>query len=132
MRRVGAFLVAPFPVAFFQSVVVALWPKEGMGVFENPPSMFAAMCIYFYSFGLLLGIPAWLILRRRKASGSQAFAIAGLIAGLLPIGLALGWTTIQEGSTAYVAAYNLLLFGVGGLVAGWTFRKLSQRSPATV
>ena len=126
MRRAWAFLVAPFPVALFQSIVVALWPKEGMGVFENPPSMFVAVCIYFYFFGVLLGLPAWLILRRRTAFGPWAFAMTGLAVGLLPIGATLAWMVSQEGFTAYVLIYNLLLFGLGGLAAGWMYWRISR------
>lgn len=57
LRSIGAFVVAPFPAALFQAIVVAIWPKQGQGVFENPPSMFVALCLYFYIFGLLLGLP---------------------------------------------------------------------------
>ena len=127
LRRAGAFLAAPFPAAIFQSIVVAVWPKEGQGVFEHQASMFIAVCTYFYVFGLLIGVPAWLIMRKRNTMGLQAHALAGLVVGILPVGTALGWTIIQGASSAYVVAYNLLLFGLGGMAAGATFWLISRR-----
>ncbi len=46
LRTLGAFFVAPFPVALVQSVVVGLWPKPGQGIFANPASMFVAVCLF--------------------------------------------------------------------------------------
>jgi hypothetical protein len=100
-----------------------------MGVFHNPTSMFVAICIYYYLSGLLIGVPAWLIMRKRSAIGLRAFAIVGLIIGLLPAGAALGWTIIQGKASDYVVAYNLLFFGLGGLVAGSTYWLIARRSP---
>jgi hypothetical protein len=67
-RTLSAFLIAPFPVALIQSAVVGLWPKAGEGVFEHPVSMFVAICLYFYVVGMVLGLPAWLVMRRRSAT----------------------------------------------------------------
>jgi hypothetical protein len=128
LRSAWAFLAAPFPAALFQSVVVALWPKEGMGVFENPPSMFVAVCIYFYLFGLLIGMPAWLVMRKCNAMGLRAFAITGLVVGLLPVGIALGWTVIQGDVSAYVVTYNSMFFALGGMVAGSSYWLITRRS----
>jgi len=127
LRSAWAFLAAPFPAALFQSIVVALWPKEGMGVFENPYSMFVAVCIYYYLFGLLIGFPAWLIMRKRGAMVLRAYAITGLVVGLLPVGAALGWTIIQGSVSAYIITYNLLFFGLGGLAAGSTYWLIARR-----
>ena len=127
LRTLGAFVVAPFPVALFQSTMVALWPKEGMGVFENPPSMFVALCIYFYLFALLLGVPAWLIFRRGKQLGLGTFVTLGLLVALLPSGTALLLTAMKGGATAYMVAYNVALFGIGGAVAGALFWFIAVR-----
>jgi hypothetical protein len=128
LRSAWAFLTAPFPAALFQSIVVALWPKEGMGVFQNPPSMFVAVCIYYYLSGLLIGVPAGLIMRKRNTLSLRAYATAGLVVGLLPVGAAVGWTIIQGGASAYVSAYNLLFFSLGGLAAGSTYWLIARRS----
>lgn len=121
MRTLGAFLVAPFPVALFQAVIVGLWPKEGMGVFENPLSMFVALCLYFYIFGLLIGVPAWILLRGRGAISLPLLMKVGLLAGLIPVGSALAVSAIRGQLSAYALVYNLLLFGLGGLAAGAVF-----------
>lgn len=127
-RSALAFLVSPFPAALVQSIVVASWPKKGMGVFENPPSMFVAVCIYFYFFGLLIGAPASMVMRRRKPVDLRAYAIIGLIVGLLPVCAALGWMIIRTGASTYVVAYNLLFFGLGGMAAGLCFWMIVRRS----
>ena len=128
LRNAWAFIAAPFPAALLQSIVVGLWPKEGMGVFQNPASMFVAICIYYYLFGLLIGLPAWLVMRRRSEMGLRAYAIVGLIVGLLPVGTALGWTILQGNVLAYIVAYNLLFFGLGGLAAGSTYWLIARLS----
>jgi hypothetical protein len=128
LRIALAFVAAPFPAALFQSIVVALWPKQEMGVFENPPSMFVAICIYYYFFGLLIGVPAWLVIRKRNALNVRTYAMAGLLVGLLPVGAALGWTIIQAHTSTYVLAYNLAFFGLGGVAARWTFWSISRRA----
>jgi hypothetical protein len=121
MRRPLAFLAAPVPAALFQSFVVALWPKEAaLGVFKHPASMFVVILIYFYLFGLLIGVPTFLALRRRT-SGLIAPMLAGSVAGILPVGLALGVSSSAAWTTAYVVIYDLLFFGLGGAAAGWLY-----------
>ena len=127
LRRVWAFLLAPFPAALFQSIVVALWPKQE-GIFAHPASMFVAICIYYYAFGVLLGTPAWLVLRRRQAMTLGSCAIVGLLVGLLPAGLALAWTIMQGQASAYVVAYDSIFFALGGMAAGATFWLVTRDS----
>ena len=121
LRTALAIVASPFPAAIFQSIVVALWPKEGMGVFEHPVSMFVAIYIYYYIFGLIIGIPARLLIGMRRPVGLRPYALAGLLVGLLPAGAALGWTISQGQASTYVVAYNLAFFGLGGLAAGSLF-----------
>ena len=118
----AAILVAPFPVALLQSVVVGIWPKPGSGVFENPPSMFVALCLYFYLAGFFLGVPAWLILRKRALAGPRPFAIIGAVIGFAPVGAGLmAMSFLGRPPALYLVAYDLLLLGVGGAVAGLVF-----------
>ena len=132
MRTAFAAAVAPFPAAFVQSVMVALWPKEGMGAFEHPASMFVVICLFYYIFGLLIGVPAWLIARKRKPVSLRAWLFIGLLVGVLPVAAALAWMAIRGEATAFVAAYNLAFFGFCGLVAGWTFRTIRPRPRSPV
>lgn len=121
-RTAAAILVAPFPVALVQSVVVGIWPKPGRGVFENPPSMFLALCLYFYLAAMLLGGPAWLILRKRLPAGPRPYAIMGAVIGFAPVGTGLALMSFQgRPPTLYLLMYDLLLLGVGGAVAGLVF-----------
>jgi len=125
-RSVAASIIAPFPVALVQAIVVSLWPKIGKGVFEHPLSMFVAIDLYFYIFGLLLGLPACLILRRRSTN-LNAFVLLGAFVGLVPVGLALVVMTLRGQASVYVVIYNLMLFGLGGVVAGAVFWRLAVR-----
>lgn len=90
--------------------------------------MFVAVCIYYYFFGLLLGLPAWLVMRKRNAVGLRAHAIIGLIVGLLPVAAALVWTALKDGTSVYIATYNLLFFGLGGMAAGWMYWRVARRN----
>lgn len=126
LRTFGAFFAAPIPVALFQSVVVALWPKAGEGIFEHPASMFVAVCLYFYSVGLLLGVPAWLFIRRRSAR-LRTYMMLGLAAALIPVVASLVATASSGEGSAYLIIYNLCLFGVGGMMAGAVFWRISIR-----
>lgn len=134
MKRVAlGFLLAPFPVAFLQSVVVALWPKKGMGVFEHPLSMFVALCLLFYLFEVFLALPLYLALRNRGPHSMIAYAVTGTMLTLLPIIAALGVTVARGGLSAYAASYNLALFALGGFLAGAVFWRVitprAQTSP---
>ena len=122
-----AFIVAPFPVALIQAVVVALWPKAGKGVFEHPSSMFIAMALYFYIFGLLLGVPAWLIVRKRSTS-VKAFIFIGSLVALVPVGAALAMMIMRGQASAYVVSYIFALFSLGGMAAGALFWALASRN----
>lgn len=121
LRSIWAYLLAPFPVALFQAAVVGLWPKLGTGIFENPASMFVALCLYFYVFGALIGLPMWIVVRKHLNGGMRGYALLGLIVGLAPAGAAIAYMISQGQASAYVATYNTLLFGLGGVIAGATY-----------
>lgn len=121
LRKLGAFLLAPFPAALFQSVVVALWPKPGRGVFANPLSMFALVCFYFWLFGLLLGLPAWAILRKRLSPTLRTFVLVGLFVEVVPICVSLAILVARGQASVYTVTYNVLLFAIGGTIAGAVF-----------
>ena len=121
MRRLWAFLMAPFPAALIQAIVVGVWPKAGKGVFEHPASMFVVVCLYFYLFGLLLGLPVSILLKKRSLQDSKAYLLAGLVAGLLPVAVALAWSAGHDWASTYIVTYNLLFFGLGGVSAGWLY-----------
>jgi len=97
MKRVGlAFLIAPFPAALIQSIVVALWSKEGMGVFEHPASMFVAICLLFYLVELVLALPLYFKLRKRLPRRMSTYGLAGTFLVILPIIAGLG-VSVGEG-----------------------------------
>lgn len=131
MKRILlAFLVAPFPAAFIQSVVVALWPKEGMGVFEHPLSMFVAICLLFYLIEIVLALPLYLAVRKRGPHTMISYAVSGTVLALLPIIIALGVSVASGELSTYAVAYNLAFFALGGSLAGVVFWHLTTRREA--
>ncbi|WBY09225.1 hypothetical protein PIB19_07775 [Sphingomonas sp. 7/4-4] len=122
-----AFLLAPIPAAFFQATVVAIWPKEGTGLYEHPLSMFVAICLVFYTFGLLLGLPLLWFLKERRMPSLRGYALGGAIITLLPTAVHLGWIAFLGGLTPYIAIYHIAFFGVGGAAAGAIFYVIAQR-----
>ena len=133
VRTLLAFLAAPVPGALIQSAVVALWPKPGLGVFERPLSMFVAIALFVYAAGLVLGVPAAIMLRRRGLTGLRDHALAGAGVMLTPIVLALLWTLWRSSTTPYAIAYSLGYFGLTGLLAGavfWAIARPDRRAAA--
>ena len=125
LRSIMAYIVAPFPAALFQALVVALWPKPGLGVFANPSSMFVAICLLFWGLGLL-GVPIAWVLRRRNLLDLRHFAALGAVTMLLPIATLEIATFLRGALTLYAATYNLLFFGLGGWTAGALFWRLTR------
>ena len=126
LRTIAAFFIAPVPVAIFQSLLVSIWPKIGKGAFEHPASMFVVICLYFYLFGLVLGLPAWLVFHKRSSSLTKPVLI-GLFSGLGPVALAMLVMASRGQGSAYIYVYNLAVFGTGGMVAGALFWIVRQR-----
>ncbi len=121
-RNIFAFLVAPFPAALFQAIAVAIWPKPGMGVFERPASMFVAICLLFYVFGLFLGVPLFLALGKRRPRTLRFHALTGMAVALAPIIAVLAWNVAQGPALfAWAIIYDTIYFAMGGLLAGATF-----------
>jgi hypothetical protein len=131
LRNLVGFFVAPFPVALFQSLMVGLWPKAAKGIFEHPASMFVAMCLYFYMSGLLIGLPGWLVVRHRWAE-LKTYTLLGPVAAILPIAAGLLVMARARPLSAYTIVYDLMLFGLGGVVAGELFWLIAvRRRPRT-
>jgi hypothetical protein len=126
LRKIFAFLVAPLPAALIQSIVVAIWPKEGQGVFEHPASMFVAMCLLLYMFNIVLGMPAYLALRKKGLTSARAYSLAGMIVVFVPIACALGVVAMRQQGSLYVFVYNIVLFILAGLSSGFVFWAVSR------
>jgi uncharacterized membrane protein len=131
LRKLSGFLAAPLPAAVLQSTVVSFWPKIGKGVFEHPSSMFVIVCLYFYLFGLILGGPAWLVMRRRNPE-MRYYVALGTMVGIVPIAAALVVMASRNHASAYLVIYDLLFFGLGGALSGALFWRISVREPSGV
>lgn len=132
LRYAAAFLASAVPGAAIQAVVVALWPKPGMGIFAHPASMFVAVCLIIYAFEAVFGGPALLLLRRHERIDPKAYALAGLGTIMVPVLLTLVWATTVAPVSLYAYLYNLLYFSVTGLLAGtvfWCIARPDRRAP---
>jgi heme A synthase len=121
IRMIIAFLLAPFPAAIFQSAIVSVWPKPGQGVFENPSSMFVAILLFFYAFQLILGLPIFLLIRKRLSPTLRTFGLIGMMVVLIPILVGIATVAYQGGISAYALIYNVTFFALGGFAAGAVF-----------
>src|SRR3569833_1627498 len=119
LRGLLAYLVAPFPAAIFQSLIVALQSKAGgAAIYAHPLSLFVAVCLFFFAFGLVLAVPLVLAFRRLWP-GRRAYVRAGALAGLLVPVVAMFTVTVENATmSAFAALYILIFFGLGGYAAG--------------
>jgi uncharacterized membrane protein len=120
-RFAAAFLASALPGALIQAIIVAAWPKPGKGIFAHPASMFVAACLAIYVFEILFGAPALLLLRRAGRGDLRSHALAGLGAILIPVLLALVWSSRVTRMSLYVWLYDLTYSSVAGLLAGMVF-----------
>lgn len=121
MRSVLAFLASPAPAALLHAILVALWPRPGAGINQHPASMFVVICLFHYALGLVLGVPLYLALRKRRSQRVFAYALAGTAIVLIPLGILIGWTLAHRGMPLMPTVNGVLRFGFGGLLTGATF-----------
>lgn len=128
MRALVGFLIAPLPTALFQSLIVALHPKDGLGIYQHPLSMFVAIALYFYSLGMLVGVPILLFTRKRGNHTLGRYAWATALIMLLPVTVAMVAWTLKGHPSLYAVAYIMALFGFGGAFAGSLFWWIARRN----
>ena len=131
LRNIYAFILAPFPAAWLEAIEVAIWPRPGQGVFEHPASMFVTICLSFYGFGLVFGIPSLLWLRRQSPGSLRAYAFAGALAALIGIGLLAGWVVANGQAFTLGAVFGMLKFALLGLLTGtvyWLIARPDRRA----
>lgn len=76
MRTIVAFIVTPF----FSSVVAA-----GLSTMDfHPLALFIMFCGAFYVLQMLIGMPAYFLLRRAGRQGIWVYALLGFGAPALP------------------------------------------------
>ena len=133
------------PLVLFARFVPALLsssePMYGVGLF------LVAVCVVAAAVVLVLGVPAFLLLRRLQRESWISLALTGVVLGALPI--ALSWPRHLDGYSAgsnwhgkYVQTYvngtptnyawlsfaeNVAFFGLHGLVGALAFYGVWQR-----
>lgn len=101
-RTVAAFVVAPMmPAVILAGIVLAAGGNsQTLG--------YAAFAGYIaYPFALVVGLPAFLVMRRKGWDGWRAYAMAGIALGFVFLGLFAGLAGF-EGEAADPAWLNLL------------------------
>ena len=106
-RTVAGFVVAPMMPALILAgvVLVAGGDSQTLG--------YAAFAGYVsYPFALLVGLPAFLVMRRRRWDGWRAYAVAGLVLGIAFLALfaALMGVDGEKAESAWLALLANLTF----------------------
>ncbi len=98
----AGFVVAPMMPALILAVVVLVAGGNAQAL------GYAAFAGYIsYPFALLVGLPSYLLMRRKRWDGLRAYAVAGLVLALVFMALFAG-TAGFEGDAANPAWLNLL------------------------
>jgi len=106
-RTVAGFVVAPMmPALILAAVVLAAGgDSQTLG--------YAAFAGYVsYPFALLVGLPSFLVMRRKRWDGWRAYAVAGLVLGLvfLAVFAALVGADGEKANSAWLALLANLAF----------------------
>jgi|GEM_PF-2343656 len=106
-RTVAGFVVAPMiPALILAGVVLAAGgDSQTLG--------YAAFAGYVsYPFALLVGLPSFLVMRRKRWDGWRAYAVAGLVLGLVFLALfaALVGVDGEKANSAWLALLANLAF----------------------
>jgi uncharacterized membrane protein len=83
--------------------------------------MFVSICLLFYFLGVVIGIPLFLMMRRRDANDLRAHALAGLATAMAPAFFVLARSISHRPVGVRFLVTDLLYFGVSGLLAGSLF-----------
>ena len=121
LRTILAFVLAPIPAASIMAAYVAFRPRPGRGIFEHPASMFLTLILLLYALAPVIGVPAFLFLRRTDQVSLRAHALAGALMTLIPIGLMGAWGLAIQRVSLREVAFSLLWYGLLGLLTGATF-----------
>ena len=106
-RAVAGFVVAPMmPALILAAVVLAAGgDSQTLG--------YAAFAGYVsYPFALLVGLPSFLVMRRRRWDGWRAYAVAGLVLGLVFLALFAALVALDgaKANSAWLALLANLAF----------------------
>jgi hypothetical protein len=123
LRTIFAFLLAPFPAALLHSILVAVWPRPGLGIYQHSASMFVFICLFHYALGLVFGVPLYLALRKRRSQRLWAYALVGTLLVLMPMGIFIAWAAAYQPLpiSPLAVGYSLLRFGIGAVLTGACF-----------
>ena len=115
MRPLPALLVAPLGPA-----LVPAWAAAQKGL--SPLAVYGGVCAAFWLLQVVVGLPAYRLLLRRRPS-AWLYAATGLVAVAGPItawGLLVG--PGSQGQASYLAGYLGLLGALTGVVFWWLAR----------
>lgn len=112
MRIIAAFLVAPMLPALLPA-----WSASQNGSY-HPLAVFVAVCGAFYALQILVGVPAFLLLRRFKLQQIWFYAVIGFASVAVPF---VVYAEIRNsshglGQALYLAIYLGLLGGLSAVI----------------
>jgi hypothetical protein len=112
VRTIVAFLVAPMLPALLPA-----WSASQNGSY-HPLAVFVVVCGAFYALQILVGVPAWLLLRRLKLQQIWFYAVIGFVSVALPFVVYAESRSPSHdvGQALYLAIYLGLLGGLSAAI----------------
>ena len=89
--------------------------------------MFVAMTLYFYFFGLTVGVPILFFNQKLKNQTLAAFAATATLIMVGPVVVAMIAWYMNGSPSLYEVAYFVALFGLGGALAGYLYWWIAKR-----
>lgn len=123
-RPVLGFLIAPLAPCVLAATVLAI----SHGDFLVLPIAILLYAFFAYSFGLMLGVPAYFLISRLGYLSMLQVTFAGSLLGfisgaILPFVIGTGWPSADSSGMSML----LLIFTGFGTVTAWVFWWLSIR-----
>ena len=112
MRFVVAFLAAPMLPALLPA-----WSASQNGSY-HPLAVFVLFCGAFYALQIIVGVPAFLLLRRLKLQQIWIYALIGVASVALPffVYVTIKTPSRDVGQTLFLALYLGLMGGISAAI----------------
>jgi hypothetical protein len=125
-RLLLAFFVAPL-----LPVLISAWMSH-LNHGNHPISMFILIGAMFYAVEIVIGLPAYLLFRRRQHHLLWAYALAGFCILLLPALSALLYRCFEKACEPFEVVYNATWLGLLGAVTAaifWLIARPGRSAP---
>ena len=124
MRTIISFVGAPVIPA-----IIAAWVVYLNGTYE-PQSFFVFVCLCFYALQAVIGVPAYLLMSRKRLHRAWVYMLLGAFGVVLPLLLLSAWRHMEKGYSFadYVLICYPAFLGAGTGLMFWLFARPDKRS----